>query len=321
MKQRPWLFILALAVCAIVGWAHEGSAQTRLVVKTARAGTSYYALAIGTSKALMTVPGVEASVEESLGSVANVKEARTRSNYLFSSTSDLIGQALKKTKPFDEGGYERIRALWAFPGVVMHWVVRQDSGVAAIRELEGKRFIAGGIGTATERLTKLVLKVYGMEGKVDLPAVDLKEGVDSVANRRAVGFSTGSPFPTPMVMELVATTPIRLLEIGEAEYKKLSEVDPTYSPTVIPADTYKGVSNDIKTVASPVLMYTTEDMPDELAYKLTKAFWENRKLIAEAHATGKGLDIAGVRYGVAKVHPGAQRYYKEKGVEIPASMR
>jgi TRAP transporter TAXI family solute receptor len=120
---------------------------------------------------------------------------------------------------------------------------------------------------------------------------------------------------------LVATTPVRLLEIGEAEYKKLADVDPTYSPTVIPADTYKGVSSDVKTVASPVHMYTTEDMSDELAYKITKAFWENRKLIADAHATGKGLDIAGVRYGGAKVHPGAQRYYKEKGIEIPASMR
>jgi TRAP transporter TAXI family solute receptor len=305
----------------MLGWTTDGLAQTRVVVKSARAGTSYYALAIGTSKALMTVPGVEASVEESLGSVANVKEARTRSSYLFTSTSDLIAQTVKKTKPFDEGGYERIRTLWAFPGVVMHWVVRQDSGVKTIRELEGKRFIAGGIGTATERLTKLVLTVYGLEGKVDLPAVDLKEGVDAVANRRAVGFSTGSPFPTPMVMELVATTPIRLLEIGEAEYKKLAEVDPTYSPTVIPADTYKGVTNDVRTVASPVLMYTTDDMPEDLAYKITKAFWENRKLIAEAHATGKGLDIAGVRYGVAKVHPGAQRYYKEVGVEIPSSMQ
>jgi TRAP transporter TAXI family solute receptor len=321
MKRRVASGVAAVMLCGILGWSADGLAQTRLVVKSARAGTSYYALAIGTSKALMTVQGVEASVEESLGSVANVKEARTRSNYLFTSTSDLIAQAMKKTKPFDEGGYERIRTLWAFPGVVMHWVVRQDSGVTAIRELEGKRFIAGGIGTATERLTKLVLKVYGLDGKVDLPAVDLKEGVDAVANRRAVGFSTGSPFPTPMVMELVATTPVRLLEIGEAEYKKLAEVDPTYSPTVIPADTYKGVSSNVKTVASPVHMYTTEDMPDELAYKITKAFWENRKLIADAHATGKGLDIAGVRYGGAKVHPGAQRYYKEKGIEIPASMR
>jgi uncharacterized protein len=151
--------------------------------------------------------------------------------------------------------------------------------------------------------------------------VDLKEGVDAVANRRAVGFSTGSPFPTPMVMELVATTPVRLLEIGDAEYKKLAEIDPTYSPTVIPADTYKGVTGAVRTVASPVLMYATDDMSDDLAYKLTKAFWDNRKIIADSHATGKGLDIAGVRYGVAKVHPGAQRYYKEVGVEIPASMR
>ena len=321
MKRAVVTGMMVLAGCAVVGWAADGMAQTRLVVKSARAGTSYYALAIGTSKALMTVPGVEASVEESLGSVANVKEARTRSNYLFTSTSDLIARALKKEKPFDDGGYERIRALWAFPGVVMHWVVRQDSGVKTIRDLEGKRFIPGGIGTATERLTKLVFQVYGLEGKVDLPAVDLKEGVDAVTNRRAVGFTTGSPFPTPMVMELVATTPIRLLDIGDAEYKKLAEIDPTYSPTLIPADTYKGVSADVKTVASPVVMYATEDLPADLAYKLTKAFWENRKLVAEAHATGKGLDITGVRYGVAKVHPGAQRYYKEVGVEIPASMR
>jgi TRAP transporter TAXI family solute receptor len=311
------IFVLGTTLSATrAGWA-----QTRLVVKSARAGTSYYALAIGTSKALMTVPGVEASVEESLGSVANVKEARTRSQYLFTSTSDLIAQALHRSKPFEEGGYERIRALWAFPGVVMHWVVRQDANVKTIRELEGKRFIAGGIGTATERLTKAVLKVYGLEGKVELPAVDLKEGVDAVTNRRAVGFSTGSPFPTPMVMELVATTPIRLLEIGDAESKKLSEVDPTYSPTVIPADTYKGVSGDTRTVASPVVMYTTDDLPEELAYKLTKAFWEHRKFVADAHATGKGLDVKGVRYGVAKVHPGAARYYKEAGIDIPPAMR
>lgn len=321
MKRRWVIGVVALVVCGIGGWTPDGLAQTRLVVKSARAGTSYYALAIGTSKALMTVPGVEVSVEESLGSVANVKEARSRSSYLFTSTSDLIAQTAKKTKPFDEGGYERIRTLWAFPGVVMHWVVRQDSGIKTIRDLEGKRFIPGGIGTATERLTKLVLKVYGLDGKVDLPAVDLKEGVDAVANRRAVGFTTGSPFPTPMVMELVATTPIRLLEIGDAEYTKLAEIDPTYSPTVIPTDTYKGVTGDTKTVASPVLMYTTDDLSDDLAYKLTKAFWDHRKTIADAHATGKGLDITGVRYGVAKVHPGAQRYYKEVGVEIPASMR
>lgn len=321
MRRQTMIVMVATIGWALLGWAAETPAQTRLVVKSARAGTSYYALAIGTSKALMSVSGVEASVEESLGSVANVKEARTRSGYLFTSTADLIAQALQKAKPFEEGGYERIRTLWTFPGVVMHWVVRQDSGITTIRDLEGKRFIPGGIGTSTERLTKLVLKVYGLEGKVDLPSVDLKEGVDAVANRRAVGFTTGSPFPTPMVMELAATTAIRLLEIGEAEYKKLAEVNPTYSPTVIPSETYKGVVGDTRTVASPVLMYTTEDMSEELAYKLTKAFWESRKILADAHATGKGLNIADVRYGVAKVHPGAQRYYKEVGVDIPASMR
>ncbi|MFA5028235.1 MAG: TAXI family TRAP transporter solute-binding subunit [Candidatus Methylomirabilota bacterium] len=313
--------IALLLACGIAGFAGEGLAQTRLVVKSARAGTSYYALAIGTAKALGTVAGVEASVEESLGSVANVKEARTRSNYLFTSTSDLISRAMQKAKGFEEGGYERIRTLWTFPGVAIHMVVRQDSGVQQVRDLAGKRFIAGGIGTSTERLTKLILKTHGLEGKVDLPAVDLKEGVDAVVNRRAVGFTTGSPFPTPQVMEISATTAIRLLPIGDAEFEKLSQEDSTYSRTVIPAGTYKGVDADIKTIASAVLMYATEDLPEELAYKLTKAFWENKKILAEAHATGRGLDITGVKYGVAKIHPGALRYYREVKVDVPASMR
>lgn len=299
----------------------EAFSQTRLVIKSARAGTSYYALSMGIAKALMTVPGIEVTVEESLGSVANVKEARTRSNFIFTSTSDLIVQALNKVKPFDEGGYERIRTLWPIPGVTLHIVVREDSGVKKIQDLQGKRFIAGGIGTATERLTKLILKIYGLEGKVDLPAVDLKEGVDAVVNRRAVGFTTGSPYPTPMVAEIAATTPIRLLEIGEAEFKKLAEMDPSYSMTVIPAGIYKGVDYDVKTVSTPVFCYTTDDLPEDVAYKITKAFWENKRIVAESHPIGKAIDIKGIRNAVAKIHPGALKYYREVGVEIPPALR
>ncbi len=320
MKRK--MVLLTMVLCAAGLWLSDAAlSQTRLVVKSARAGTSYYALAMGMAKAFMTVPGIDAAVEESMGSVANVKEARTRSNFVFTSTSDLIAKALHKEKPFGESGYERIRTLWAIPGVTIHMVVLEDSGVKKIQDLSGKRYIAGGIGTATESLTRLILKVYGLEGKVDLPKVDLKEGVDAVVNRKAVGFTTGSPFPTPMVMEIAATTPVRLLGIGEKEFLKLVELDPTYSLTTIPAGTYKGVDYDVRTLASPVLTYATDDLPEEIAYNITKAFWENKKMIVDAHAIGKGLDIKGVRYGVAKVHPGALRYYKEVGVEIPAAMK
>ena len=320
MKRK--MVLLTMVLCAAGLWLSDAAlCQTRLVVKSARAGTSYYSLAMGMAKAFMTVPGIDAAVEESMGSVANVKEARTRSNFVFTSTSDLVAKALHKEKPFGETGYERIRTLWAIPGVTIHMVVLEDSGVKKIQDLSGKRYIAGGIGTATESLTTLILKVYGLEGKVDLPKVDLKEGVDAVVNRKAVGFTTGSPFPTPMVMEIAATTPIRLLEIGEKEFRKLVELDPTYSLTTIPAGTYKGVDYDVRTLASPVLTYATDDLPEDIAYNITKAFWENKKIIVDAHAIGKGLDIKGVQYGVAKVHPGALRYYKEVGVEIPAAMR
>lgn len=321
MTNTKVIFLVVVLFAAGLWGSGEALSQTRLVVKSARAGTSYYSLAMGMTKAFMTVPGIDAAVEESMGSVANVKEARTRSNFIFTSTSDLIAKALQKEKPFGEAGYERIRTLWAIPGVTIHMVVLEDSGVKKIQDLSGKRYIAGGIGTATEKLTELILKVYGLEGKVELPKVDLREGVDAVLNRKAVGFTTGSPFPTPMVMEIAATTTVRLLEMGEKEFLKMVELDPTYSLTTIPAGTYKGVDYDVRTVASPVLTYASDDLPEEIAYKITKAFWENKEIIIEAHAIGKGLDIKGVRYGVAKVHPGSLRYYTEVGIEIPAAMK
>ncbi|MDP3013046.1 MAG: hypothetical protein Q8M92_02305, partial [Candidatus Subteraquimicrobiales bacterium] len=101
--NRKTVFLIFLISAFGLLLSGEAFSQTRLVVKSARAGTSYYSLAMGMAKAMMTVPGMEVSVEESLGSVANVKEARTRSHFIFTSTSDLIAQALKKTKPFDEG--------------------------------------------------------------------------------------------------------------------------------------------------------------------------------------------------------------------------
>jgi TRAP transporter TAXI family solute receptor len=294
-------------------------AKTRLVLKSARQASTYYAFAVGQANAIMAgAPDVGVTVEDSPGSMVNVKESRTRRNFLFTSPPILIASALEAKGKFKEGGYEKIRSLWPIPGIVMHWVVREDSGVKTLRGLMGKRFIPGGAGSAGARFTIQVLEAIGIKDKVDLPAVDLSEGVQAVKNRRAVGFSTASSAPAGLVSEIAATTPIRLLELEDADYRKVSRKFARY---VIPAGTYKGVDYDVKTMSLLVGTYTTSDLPDEVAYRITKAFWENREVWEKSHPAMKLVKMGGLNQLVAKVHPGALRYYGEIGFTVSDALK
>ena len=129
-----------------------------------------------------------------------------------------------------------------------------------------------------------VLETMGIKDQVELQAVDLNEGVQAVKNRRAVGFSTASSAPAGMVSEISSTTQIRLLNLSDADYQKVSKQFARY---VIPAGTYKGVDYDVKTMSLLVGTYTTTDLSDEVAYEITKAFWENRAIWEKSHPAMK----------------------------------
>lgn len=89
----------------------------------------------------------------------------------------------------------------------------------------------------------------------------------------------------------------------------------------IPAGTYPGVDYPVSTTSLPVVAYATTDMADETAYQLTKAFWEQKKKMAETNAWWGGVSPAMLANVYGKLHPGALRYYEETGVEIPAAIR
>jgi TRAP transporter TAXI family solute receptor len=200
----------------------------------------------------------------------------------------------------------------------MHWVVREDSGVKSLRDLAGKRFIPGGAGSAGARFTMQVLDNMGIKDQVDLPAVDLNEGVQAVKNRRAVGFSTASSAPAGMVSEISSTTQIRLLNLSDADYEKVSK---RFARYVIPAGTYKGVDYDVKTMSLLVGTYTTTDLSDEVAYEITKAFWEKRTVWEKSHPAMKLVKMEGLNQLAAKVHPGALRYYEEIGFKVSDELK
>jgi len=296
-----------------------GFAQTNLALKSARETSTYYAFAVGIADALMKgTEKVNITVETSAGSVENVKMAKLRKDYLFTSPPSLVESALSGAEQFKEGGYDKIRSLWPIPGLVMHWIVREDSGVKTLQELAGKRFVPGGAGTAGEQITRKILTSMGIASKVELMLVDLSEGVPAVRNKRAVGFGTSSTPPASMIQEVAATIPMRFLELTDADYEKVKD---QYARAVIPAGMYPGLDKPVKTVSQPVALYTTDAMAEELAYRLTKAFWTNRAAWESVHPAMKLVAMEDVNFMVAKLHPGALRYYREIGFAVAPGLR
>lgn len=316
---------LALALGLAAAACTTAAAQTRVTLKSATAGTSYYVMTVQLGEALRTATGgrISATVEESQGSVQNVKEApRRQAGYVFTTPPGLIRDAVAGKKPFEgESGYEDIRTLFMMPGITMHFVVRADLGIGGIAGLEGKTFIPGGRGTFTQRQSDAVFKLLGLEGKVKIGEVELSAAPAALRNRQVDGFATGSAHPTSMLQELGATIPIRILSLGQPELDRILAADASASPVTIPAGTYPGQTAPVATFGLPVGAFTTAKTDEQTAYEIVKSFWAQQAELAKTNPVWGPLKPAEVMGLGIRLHPGAAKYYAEAGVAIPDAMK
>ncbi len=312
-----------LLLCCAVPFA---TAQTRVTIKSAASSSSYYVMIVQIGETIREATGgqIVATIEESQGSVQNVKEApRRQGSFMFTTPPNLLDAARQGAAPFvGETGHDQARTLFVMPGVTVHFVVRADSGVNTLADLAGKKFIPGGKGTFCDGRTKTILKELGLEGKVELFDVELSGADNAVRNRQVVGYTTCSAHPTPNIQELATNTQVRLLSLTPEQIKTLTDRDPLSSPVTIDKGTYKGIDADVRTVGMPVGMFTTTRMDDQTAYTVTKTFWAKRDEMAKKNPWWAGVkpDMIAAFAGTP-LHPGALRYYKEIGVTVPASMQ
>lgn len=316
--------VLALGLTLAVGLAGTAQAQSRVTLKSASSTSSYYVMMVQLAEMLRTASdgAIEPTVEESQGSVQNVKEAARRPGaFVFTTPPSLLAAAREGTGQFEgETGYERIRTLAVVPFITIHLVVGADSGIENVADLAGKTFIAGGTGTFCEGRTTAVLGLLGVVDDMELVDTELNNAAAALRNQRVAGFATCSSHPVPLLQELATTTPVNILSLSEEQRARIMEADPLSGPITIAAGTYAGQDEPVDTVAVPVGLFTTEDMDEETAYTIVKSFWEQRDQLAEENAWWAGVSPELVALMNTPLHPGALRYYREIGVEFPDSM-
>ncbi|NDV98804.1 TAXI family TRAP transporter solute-binding subunit [Salipiger sp. PrR002] len=311
----------ALAASLATLAALPAQAETRVTLKAAKSGSSYYQMAVQIAEAMKagTDGGVIVTVEESQGSQQNVMEVRARGgDYVFTSPPALVSGARNGTGAFEGKGnpaFGEIRALFPLPSLTMHFVMSKDSGATDFAAMEGKTILLGkGSFGASEG--EKYLGLFGLDGKVEIADVELSNAVPALKNGQIDGFVTAGSFPAPNVVEAAASTDVTVLSLSDEQVAETGR-----AKLVIPAGTYAGQDADITTTSLPVIAYTTTKMDDETAYQLTKTFWEEKARMGEESPWWTGVDPALLQNIEGEMHPGAVRYYEEAGIALPDAQK
>lgn len=212
---------------------------------------------------------------------------------------------------------ENLRVIGILMNSVANVVALEGSGIKTMEDLKGKKVSYGSSGSSSAGLSEKLFEHLGINVTKSFlaggPAASaLKDGhID--------GYLWAPSMPAPDVIDLSSTSKIRILDAGTpAEKSGFFKAHPYYAPFTIPAGTYKGVDQDVPSIATGIYWIVNKDVPDELVYEMTKLAYENTEACKTAFGPLKEMQpkLESIKYIDIPLHAGAQKFWQEKGVSI-----
>jgi len=313
MKRALVVFVVGIAVLGLVAAGHAGES---LILATGGTAGTYYPFG-GTMAKIWNskIPGMNVTAQATGASVENVRLMNRDEVELALVQSDTIDFAFNAKETFKEKLTKMAGVAVLYPELI-HIVVRGDLGINSFTGLKGKKIGVGAPGSGTEANFRQLLDVYGMSrNDISAQYLSFAESADQFKDGRIDAFMVTGGVPTSAIMDVATQRSIKILPVEDAKISALTSKYPFLSAATIPANAYKGVTEPVKTVAvNAVLIAHPTKLSEQVVYNLTKALFENQKELAAAHAKGKELKLETATQGISiPLHPGAAKYYKEKG--------
>ncbi len=219
-----------------------------------------------------------------------------------------------------EGDWDRaypVRSMMTLAPNVALFITQQDSGVATLADLKGRRVTVGVPGAGFEYFVGPLLEAHGVTYDDFSPLEATQQAaVDMLADGSADAAFLGGAMPSPSITQAAASMDVAFVPFGEEERQVLIDDYVFFRPATIPADTYRGQGDAFEGLdVGSMHLITSADTPDDLIYNLTSLLYENRELVVEKHPSGRAINPANVvRDTGTEFHPGAIRYYREIGI-------
>jgi len=291
-------------------------------IATGGTGGTYYPLGgmlaqLISNKVVIDGKKLSATAETGNASVANASLLSRRGIESAFVAADVLDAAYKGTKQFEGKNLKNLRALGALYPETVQLVVRANAGINSFEDLKGKSISSGSPGSGQWQLLGDLLASHGMDRKTDISEdySSFSQSVEKIkdGNLNASLITAGAP--TSSVLELANYHDIKILPLTGPAIEKLQKVQPYYANAILPANTYKGQTTDVKTIAVRAIWATHDQLDDETAYNVVKALYENTDTLAKVHVKGKEISLEKALESVSiPIHPGAERYYREKGL-------
>lgn len=299
------------------------------VLNTASTGGTYHPVgtAIATLSKVKLLPKQKFSLTavNSAGSGANV-QALGANTAQFAIVQGLFGSyAATGTGPVSEP-QKNMRSVTMLWQNVEQFVLPNDkvkSGtVSDIIALKGEPMALGKQNSGTIGSNKVLLSGLGLDIEKDFELVYAGYGpsAGALADGKVAGIGAPAGPPTGAITKLMAANQgkFTLLNVTAEEAKKMDGGRNLWVPYTIKAGTYPGQDKDVQTIAQPNFLAVNADVPEEHVYLLTKAMYENLPFLQAIHPAAKAMAVKNAMAGLpVPLHPGAARYYKEVGLDVP----
>lgn len=297
------------------------AAKTRLAFSGGPEGGTFQYFSNGISTRLSkNLPDIEVSNMASAGSVENMRRINSgEADFGITYAGDLyLGR--NGLLPKDAKKYENALGMSYLYGAPGHLVVLADSGITKVEDLAGKKVGVGGAGSGAAASAQRFFTSVGMWDKMQPQFIGYTEAVSAMGDNLLDAVWVFAGYPQSSVIQAAASNKIRLLSTYEAGQKSgFFKEFPFYTKVTIPANTYSGVDYPVVTFQDSALWITGKHVKTDIIYESLKDVFSPAGLeyLVKVSKAAREMTVEnGIQGIVTPLHPGAEKFWQEKGLTI-----
>ena len=324
MKHKIVMVMLSMALIVslvLVGCAPKVE-KTEVMLYTGGTAGTYFPLGSKYAEMLNKYSDIiDASAVTSGASVTNVKGIEKGESQAGLIQNDVSYYARKGIVMFDTPVLQLQGLATLYPETCQA-IVRAESDIYTVADLEGKSVAVGAPGSGCAVGCEQVLEAAGVWDTIKRYDLAIGEGCSALKLGQVDATFVVGATPTAGIEELAVTTPVRLVSVSEEIVDKLhAEGYSFYVRQVIPKGTYK-MTEDVVTCAVMAMLCVHRGLPDDVVYDMTKVLFEHLDELRTAHVRAADITLGTALDGMSLIlHPGAVKYYEEKGIKVPAELK
>lgn len=315
--KKNFAIVLALMLMLALVFTACAPAKTNMILATGGTSGTYYPYGGAMAQIFNSkIPNMNVTAQATGASVENCKLLGQNEAELAIVQNDMIDYAYNGTEAFEGAKIENIRGIATLYPEIVQIVASPDSGITNVKDMKGKKVSVGAPGSGVEANARQIFDATGLTyNDMNVSYLSFSESADAYKDKHIESFFVTSGIPNAAIQDITAQNDIVLVSLTDDVIAALTQKYPFFVEYTIPAGTYKGQDSDVKTVAVMATLATNSQASEDVIYNITKTLFENQPELAQAHAKGAELVLEEAVKGISiPFHPGAEKYFKEKGL-------